>query len=475
MKSDGNGRILTATVALMMTGGLVQAQSFLAPSKVTSQSSPYQETSAGRALQRIMFGSIDCDRTKKNAFGGYDCSNDGFATSGIFNNGTYADLRAQFSGDPSVNGVPEFLLNRFVTQSQTFPTAASASGFTFSWRGGATPSRNSELFGSLFGDRALTNGRGQFSATLSFERLSWESLDGSKIRENGSDPGLLWGDFDYAGPDSGFPAGSSYVGKCRMNITSESAMVALNYGISERLDVSVGVPIVHTTVDGSNEFVDFVGQNGVVTALGAATGFIPQGRFYVKGSSTGIGDLDVSAKASLHRGSHSALALTAGARIGTGSFEKMTGTGESQGRAGLIWSYERNGLSPHASVAYVLGGDTLYDEVNYTAGLDVKAVADRLTVGAEFVGRRLFNVEGFAAGSTFDPGVVASPAGTGETFALQKFTATRDDFNLFFVALGGKYRLVGQLLGTAYVLIPAGGSGLQAQKPTFNFGFNYAL
>ena len=35
--------------------------------------------------------------------------------------------------------------------------------------------------------------------------------------------------------------------------------------------------------------------------------------------------------------------------------------------------------------------------------------------------------------------------------------------------------MAGQLLASLYVLIPFGDSGLQAQKPTFNFGVNYAF
>jgi hypothetical protein len=35
--------------------------------------------------------------------------------------------------------------------------------------------------------------------------------------------------------------------------------------------------------------------------------------------------------------------------------------------------------------------------------------------------------------------------------------------------------VAGQLLGTAFILIPWGNSGLIAEKPSFNFGLNYAF
>jgi hypothetical protein len=150
----------------------------------------------------------------------------------------------------------------------------------------------------------------------------------------------------------------------------------------------------------------------------------------------------------------------------------MTGTGENHGGGGIVASYETGRVSPHGSVHYFVGNSALFDELRYTAGLDFNAIRDRLTLSGEVVGRRLYDVEGFQQGTT--RGVVVSPI-TGDAFEIKDFVATRGDFNLFFVTAGGKLRLAGQLLGSAYVLIPFGDNGLQALKPTFNFGFNYAF
>jgi hypothetical protein len=423
-----------------------------------SSSDPFVETSAGRAWQRITFGAIDC------ASDAPVCANDPFSVLGIFVNGTYRDIRANYGGDPLVPNAAEFLGNRVATQSQTFPTASSASGFTFTWRGGPTPTLDSEMFGPLFGERGRTNGRGQLSATFTVQRMLWESLDGSQIRND--QPGLLWGDADYVD-------GFGYVGRCRMNIDSTIASIALNYGLSDRLDVSVALPLVRTTVDGSNEFLDFVDLGGgVLSADPADTGFEPQGRFFVRGTSRGIGDVQIGASYAAIKEERSALALTARAALGTGSLDKMTGTGATQVRVGLVGSFETGGVAPHASVAYVFASEELFDEVTAIAGIDLKAVPNRLTLSGEFVARRLFDVQGFVSGRTL--GTLVSPV-TGDVFEVADFRAERGNFNLFFATIGAKLRVAGQLLASAYVLVPAGSSGLQAQKPTFNFGFNYAF
>ncbi|HZI38102.1 MAG TPA: hypothetical protein VFF24_07330 [Acidimicrobiia bacterium] len=441
-----------------------------------SRATPYAESSAGRAWQRITFGAIDCGENLSEA--GSFCPNDAFTQQGIFGNGTYKDLRFQYTGAPlGTAGVAENLGNRVLNQSQTFPAVSSASGFTFSWKGGATPARDSEIFGPLFGERGRTNGRGQLSATLTVQQLKWETLDGFDVRDISATPegaigaaGLPWGDPAYL-VTPGFEAG--YVGRCEMNIDTSTISVAANYGITDRLDLAVAVPFVRTTVEGSNEFLDFVRfPDGSYSVDPLDTAFFPQGRFFVKGSSTGLGDVAVQATFAIVKKASAAVAIQGRVDLGTGDLQKMTGTGETHGGGGLIASYDSGLVSPHASVHYFAGNTALFDELRYTAGLDFNAIRDRLTLSGEVVGRRLYDVEGFQQGAV--RGVVVSPL-SGDSFEIKDFAATRDDFNLFFFTAGGKLRLAGQLLGSAYVLVPFGDNGLQAQKPTFNFGFNYAF
>ena len=442
-----------------------------------SPGNPLVESSAGRAWQRITFGAIDCGVNLSEA-ADY-CPNDAFTKQGIFVNGTYKDLRFQYSGAPlGTPGVAENLSNRVLNQSQTFPAASSASGFTFSWKGGATPVRDSEMFGPLFGDRGRTNGRGQWSTTLTFQQLKWETVDSFDVRDVATTPtggigaaaGLPWGDPAYLTSD-GIAYG--YVGRCEMNIDTSTITLTANYGITDRFDVAVAVPLVHSTVRGSNEFLDFARfSDGSYSIDPVDTAFVPQGRFFVKGSSTGIGDVAMQATLALVKSTGAAVALQGRLDLGTGDLQKMTGTGETRGGGGLVASWEAGRLAPHGSVHYFVGNEALFDEFRYTAGLDFNVSRDRLTLSGEVVGRRLFDVEGFQQGAV--RGRVVSPV-TRDVFEIKDFVASRGDFNLFFVTAGGKARLAGQLLASAYVLIPIGDQGLQAQKPTFHLGFNYAF
>jgi hypothetical protein len=449
-----------AAVVMLLTSTDVSAQAG------RTAGNPFQESSAGRAWKRITFGAIDCNlATAASDF----CPNDAFSTSGLFVNGTYQELRHLYGGEPlGTANVAEFLSNRVFTQSQTFPNASTASGFTFSWQGGPTPVRDSDLFGPLFGNRARTNGAKQLSATLSMQQLRWVTVDGSKVRNGES--GLAWGDPDYLVSD-GIQYG--YVGRCLMDINTSVASLSANYGITDRWDVSATLPIVRTTIEGSNEFLDFARfPDGSLSVDVADTAFEPQGRFYVKGSSTGIGDVSIGTTYAIVKKQKAALAVSGRVDLGTGSLEDMTGTGEMQVRGGIAGSWESDRIAPHASLSYSAGNDVLFDELMYIVGADFKAIPDRLTLSVEIVGRSLFGVQGFERGELL--GSVTSPR-SNETFEVRSYTAQRDDLNLLFGTIGGKVRISGQLLGSLYVLIPTGNDGLQAQKPTLNFGFNYAF
>ncbi len=423
------------------------------PTRITTPSSPFRETSAGRAMRRISFGDFD--------------ASPGFFE--VFRNGSYENVRSQFCTDPRLcpaDDTSSFLLNRIITQSQTFPNASSASGFTFTWREGAAPVLESEIFGPLYGERGLTNGRNQLSVTLNYQHLAWESLNDSPLRNDQA--GFDWGDFNYSGQ------GGSYVGRCRMNITSDMAILGLNYGLTPRLDVRVVVPFVSTSVEGSNEFIDFaVDSVNRVTQVGEETGFTPQGRYYVTGESTGIGDIDVGLKYAVLRSGTNSMALAATVRLGTGSFDKMTGTGETSGYVAMVSSFEFKGISPSFEVGYLLAGSGLYDEIDTKVGLSFRVIRNRLTLTGEYVGRRVFNVRDIFPGTVLRAGVRVPESQ--ESYDLRQFEAFRRDVALFFVAGGAKVRLAGQLLGTGYVLFPLGSQGLQAQSPAWSVGLNYAF
>jgi hypothetical protein len=350
-------------------------------------------------------------------------------------------------GGAVITPVSTNLVNSFLFQSQTFPNVSSAAGFTFSWIGGAPVA--SELYGPLFGERATTNGREKLSATLNFQQLDWATYDDQEIRL--SDLGLDWGDLD---PEGLVPS-DPYRGVCNLNIRSRVLVLALNYGLTDNLDISAGIPLVSTTVSGTSRFDP---------AAGVSVGNLPPQAFAASGEATGIGDIGVSLKYGVIDDGPFTLALKGGVALGTGSADKMTGTGQTvlSGLAAAAW--ESGPVSVHGQLGYSAStgdadeaiplGINVFDEVSYVLGLDYAAIPERLTLGTEVVARHLIDTPGFDASS---------------------LTASTDSINVYFISVGGKVRVVERLLLTSYLLIPAGNQGLLPQRPSFNIGLNHVF
>jgi hypothetical protein len=156
-----------------------------------------------------------------------------------------------------------------------------------------------------------------------------------------------------------------------VRLTVTSFLVA--YGLSDRVDVGVVLPLVTTSLEGSTTAqiqpfgpppaVHFFGgtpQNPVLTAS----------RF-VQGSATGLGDVDARVKINLRRGDPVSAGVLADVRFPTGSESDLLGSGAWAARGLAIVSARFGNFSPHANVGYLYrGGDFESDAVLATGGFD---------------------------------------------------------------------------------------------------------
>ena len=147
----------------------------------------------------------------------------------------------------------------------------------------------------------------------------------------------------------------------------------LTYGVTDRLDVGVVVPLVNTDIEGTsraqiNPFgpppaVHFFGgtpENPVLTAS----------RF-VQGSATGLGDVVARVKVNLRRGDPLAVGVLADVRFPTGSENDLLGSGAFAARGLAIFSAHFGNFSPHVNAGYLYrGGEFETDAVLGTLGFD---------------------------------------------------------------------------------------------------------
>lgn len=285
------------------------------------------------------------------------------------------------------------------SQLTSLPLPSPASGFTYRFDPGTgTFIRSTRSFGPILTDRAETIGRGRFAFGYNLQFYSFDRLEG----------------IDLSAVPAVFTHDDRQLGGGRTDVVTTRSSVdlsvsqwtgALTYGVNDRLDISIAVPIVHTTLT--------VVSAAQIERLGTVSPTIhffrdpdaPDGigrnrTFVAGGSASGLGDMVLRAKAAVLRQGPRGLALGLDARVPTGDERNLLGSGAPGLKPFAALSGAFGRVSPHVNVAYqwngssVLAGDVdsgekadLPDQFLYAFGADV-GVSERFSMTVDWLGRR---------------------------------------------------------------------------------------
>ena len=277
--------------------------------------------------------------------------------------------------------VISFLTNSIGSNVANVPVSATSGGSTFSFEGG-TPVRTSTSAGPVFGERAQTLGRSRVLAGLSRTGVHFKSMRGVSLDDihftfthaNTDFPGcdeIAGGDCTLLGVPTVENETIDLTLALDVDLTVTSFFVT--YGLSDRVDVGVVLPIVTTSLEGSTTAqIDPFGPPPAVHFFGGTpeNPVLSASRF-VRGSATGLGDVDARVKLNLRRGDPVAVGVLADVRFPTGSELDLLGSGAWAARGLAIVSARFGSFSPHANVGYLYrGGDFESDAVLGTVGFD---------------------------------------------------------------------------------------------------------
>ena len=253
--------------------------------------------------------------------------------------------------------------------ASNIPLSASSSGVTFKFVGGL-PVRTSGSLGPVFGERAQTLGKGRFVVGANLSGLNFSSLRGVPL-----DNIILNFSHDDVPPAGlGQPLRENDVLQVHLDLNVNLTVTTFfaTYGLTDRLDVSIAVPLVHTSLQGRSQgqFIPF----GIPTShffAGDSLHPVLTASAATFGSSTGIGDVALRLKTSLGSTEQLGLALMADARLPTGSAENLNGAGHLSVRALAIASARFGDFSPHLNAGYALRtGPGRSDVILATGGFD---------------------------------------------------------------------------------------------------------
>jgi hypothetical protein len=347
-------------------------------------------------------------------------------------------------------------------QLSSFPLAAASGGFTWTFdTASGAAMRTSNSFGPIFGERPLTIGRNRLNVGANFQRVTFDHLEERSLRGGDIVSYLsvpFFFDYFY------------FENALDLKLTTETLNVFATYGVTDRMDVGVAIPINRVDVEAK-----LTARFGLASS-GLDEEFVPVD-FSESGTASGVGDVVIRAKFNIFTGETWGVAESVDVRLPTGDELNLLGIAGPQVKLTFIAASALGQLSPHANLAYTISGASpsatdpnTYvfeprEEINYAAGADL-ALSPRATVAADVVGRVMRRAGTMTWGPAFEEAQFTQ---------YQQFDFTdRRDLHLLLGSVGLKVNPFKTMLFTANVLFPLTKNGL-TDRLTWMAGVDYSF
>jgi hypothetical protein len=384
--------------------------------------------------------------------------------------------------------IPLAINSIIAAQISTIPLGSSSGGFAYTYDSAlGTFSRQSSTFGSGFAERALTAGRGKWNAGVNFQRATYDTLEGKDLRNGDLRVYLVHQDCCGEPNSPGTPPNPFFEGDVignalSMKLSSSTFSTFLNYGVTDRFDVGIVVPVVTIAMDLDvrSTIIRLSTENnpGIHTFPGGSS----ERTISEHGRAQGLGDILLRGKYRLFDAAGGGIAAGVDLRVPTGDSTQLLGTGGTQTKLSFIGSMAAARFSPHVNMGYTFsqGGGSegplavtgeAPDEFSYAAGFDT-AVHERLTLSFDVIGRTLRDVGRLVSVNRQFP--FTTQAGTFGISAFEEFTRRPGDLSLVTGAAGVRFNPRGNLLISAQLLVPISDNGLR-DKFTPIIGMDYSF
>jgi len=347
----------------------------------------------------------------------------------------------------------DLIANSLAASVSNTPIGATSSGVTYQFVGGL-PVKTATSGGPIFGERAQTLGKGRFFigtnvSAMHFEQLRGVRMDGIQFNfthENTPPSDTLGKPFfenDVVG-----------VGVA-MDVSLLVTTFVASYGIVDGLDLSIAVPLVHTSVQGSSlATIHPAGYPSPHRFAGTDSAPVMTAVAGMDGSATGIGDVAARLKISVSQSKSFGASLLLDGRFPTGDEENLLGAGAFSGRGFAIASATFATFSPHLNLGYVFRDAKLANNsIIGVLGFD-NAVSGSTTLAVDLLSEWQLGESKLEI-----PGVVEYQLPYAHTVTPTNIPDQRDD--LLSASIGFKFQTPRGILLVTNALFPLRNSGMQ--------------
>jgi len=347
----------------------------------------------------------------------------------------------------------DLLGNSLAASVANTPVGATSSGVTYQFVGGM-PVKTATSGGPIFGERSQTLGKGRFFVGTNFTAMHFERLRGVRM------DGIVFTFTHENTPPTdtlGRPFFENDVIRVQvaMNVNLIVSTFVASYGVVDGVDLSVAVPVVHTTVQGTSVATIIpagypsphrFGGTDSMPVMTAVAG--------MDGSATGIGDVAARLKVNLAQSSAFGVSILMDARFPTGNENNLLGSGGFTGRGLGIVSARFGTIAPHLNLGYVFRDAKLSNSsIVATGGFD-NSLSGWTTMAFELISEWQLG-----ASKLRIPGPVQYQAPYPHSVDPTNIPAQRDDF--LSASVGFKFQTPRGILLTTNALFPLRNSGMQ--------------
>lgn len=342
------------------------------------------------------------------------------------------------------------------------------------------------IAGGTAADTAFTLGGGRMGLSFAYQATTFDKLDGLDLRSSAVN--LFIPHSGTAGDDSDRDMMQQTLS---LRLNRKVFSLALTYGLADRLDIGVVLPIVQVAADARvttrilrtasthipavHEFDPIGGANRTLPRFCSdlEPGFEPEA-LECHGSSTarGIGDVVVRAKYRLAGGA-TGVAIGTDVRLPTGNTDDLIGLGALQVRPSVTFSAAAGRVVPRARVDYTWSqGDlssllrggvdrSVPHELGVAAGLDAP-LSRPVTLVFDVAARRLDGLPEITRGNVIFPSRGAGFLPSADFLGVDQLQVGASRTVTQIMAAGGvRVALPGAVLAQMSVLVPMGDEGLQ--------------
>lgn len=283
---------------------------------------------------------------------------------------------------PANAAVLTFLGNWVTGNIANVPLGTTSAGATFRFEGGV-PVKTASSRGPIFGERGHTLGRRNVVAGANYSVIRFTSVRGAQMNDlqlnfTSQTAALCSGAADDTCRTPAAVASANDIVALDLAIDLDLAVTSffLTYGLADRVDVGVVVPLVRADLWARSDFqVEPFGTTpgGSPRTFLAGTPDDPvlSATRTIAGSASGLGDVATRVKVNLYDDSRMGLAVLGDVRFPTGDEDNLLGSGNLSMRALGVYSAQLGNFSPNVSAGYLHWNDgPVNDAFLATAGFD---------------------------------------------------------------------------------------------------------